>query len=97
MRTMTGPRPVRFRKIKSLALTALLLTVAFLAGAVAERTNPFLQDAAALVPVVLEEIRDFFREQVFFKVNAAAEQLKWATVIALLIITESPGSLIRGP
>lgn len=90
-------RPAKTGKIKSLFLTALLLVMAFLGGAVAERTAHFLQDLTAALPAALEEMKIFLRERVIFKISAAAEQLKWAAVITLAVITEPLSCLIRGP
>lgn len=97
MRTISVYRPTKTKKIKSILLTALLLVTAFLAGAVAEKTAHFLQDVMEAAPVVLEEIKSFFRERVIFKVNAAAEQLKWAAVIIISIFHEAGSRVIRGP
>lgn len=97
MRTMADYRPVKFKKIKSLALTVLLLAMAFFAGAVAEKTAHFLQDVMAVAPVALDGMKTFFRERFVFKVNTAAEQVKWAAAITFSIITEPVSYLIRGP
>ena len=97
MRTITEYRPARSKRWKSLFLTALLLTMAFLAGAIAEKTVHFLQDVKAALPAAQEEIKVFFRERVIFKLQAVADQVKWAAVITLLIVREYPSSLIRGP
>lgn len=97
MRTISDYRPVRFKKIKSLLLTALLLAMAFLAGAAAEKTAHFLQDVMVLAPVALDGVKTFLRERVVFKVNTVADQIKWAAVITLSIITEPVSCLIRGP
>ncbi len=54
MRTISVYRPTKAKKMKSLLLIALLLATAFLAGAVAEKTVHFLQDAIEAVPVALK-------------------------------------------
>lgn len=97
MRTIYDYRPVRFRKIKSLLVTVLLLAMAFLAGAAAEKTAHFLQDVMDVAPVALDGVKTFLRERFVFKINAAADQVKWGAVITFSIITEPVCYLIRGP
>ncbi|MCL6635623.1 MAG: hypothetical protein K6T29_07630 [Peptococcaceae bacterium] len=97
MRAVSGYRPARMIKIKSLLLTALLMAMAFLAGAVAEKTAHFLQDAAAALPAVLDGIKTFLRERFFFKFNAAVDQARRTAAIILAMATEQASCLIRGP
>jgi len=87
----------RAGKIKLLFLVALLLTMAFLGGAVAERTAHFLQDVIAALPDVLDGTKAFLRERIIFKIRDAADQLKWAAAITFAIIVEPASQLIRGP
>lgn len=97
MRVISDYRPARFKKVKSLFVMALLMVMVFLAGAAAEKTAHFLQDVINAVPVALDGMKTFLRERLIFKVNAAADQIKWATVITLSIIMEPLSYLIRGP
>lgn len=99
MKTITVYRPTKTKKFKSLLLVALLLVMAFLAGAVTEKSAHFLQDVIAAAPVVLDEVKAFLRERIIFKVDKAVEQVKWAAVIIISIITQagSGSHVIRGP
>ncbi|NLI14295.1 hypothetical protein [Pelotomaculum propionicicum] len=97
MRAITVYRPNKAKKVKSLFLIALLLAAAFLAGAIAEKTAHFLQDVTAAAPVALDRMKSFLRERFIFKINTAAEQLKWAAVIIITIANETGSHVIRGP
>jgi len=78
-------------------LTALLVAMAFLAGAVAEKTAHFMQDVVLAAPIMLDQAKEFLQQRVIFKVNTAAEQLKWAAVIIISIVKGSGNYVIRGP
>lgn len=100
MRAVSEYRPFRFKKMKSLLLTMLLLAMAFLAGAAAEKSAHFLQDVMAVAPVALDGVKSFIRERFIFKVNAVADQFKWAAAITLAIVSDPVAhliGLIRGP
>lgn len=97
MRTVSVYRPVRKKRTKAVFLIALLLAMSFLAGAVTEKTVHFLQDVIAAAPVALDGIKEFFKERFFFKINPAADQIKWATVIIISILTDYRHHSIRGP
>jgi len=49
--------------------------------------------------VVLDEVKAFLREKIIFRVGKAVEQVKWAAVIIISIITHagSGSHVIRGP
>lgn len=87
----------RNKKIKSVLLVALFLAIAFLAGAVAERTGHILQEAEAVLPGILDGTELFLREKIFIKVVDIVEQIKLFVVITSLIIKEFFSGLIRGP
>lgn len=98
MKTITVYRPTtKTKKAKSLFLVALLLVMAFLAGAVTEKTVPFLQDVIAAAPVAFERAVSFLREKIIFKVGPVAEQAKWSAVIIISIIMQAGSQVIRGP
>ena len=97
MKPITVYRPTKTRKAKSLFLVALLLIMAFLAGAVTEKSAHFLQDVIAAAPVALDKAKTFLQEKVIFKVGAAAEQAKWSAVIIISIIMQAGSHVIRGP
>jgi len=97
MRTTSNYRPMGFNKLKTIFFTGLLLAVAFLSGAVVEKSEGFLQDMMMVAPVVLDEIREFFHEQFYIKVNTAAGCLKWGSIITLTIFEHRLNYLIRGP
>ena len=97
MKTVTVYRPTKAKKAKSLFMVALLLVMAFLAGAVTEKSVHFLQDVIAAAPVVLNEMKTFFREKIIFKVGVMAEQIKWSAVIIISIIMQTGTHVIRGP
>jgi len=97
MKIVSRNKPVGFNKIKTVLFTALLLTIAFISGAAVERSDHFLQDLYAIAPVVFDEIKTFFREQIIIKVNTAAGFLKWGSVITLSIFECHLTYLIRGP
>lgn len=97
MRAVSDYRPSKTRKVKTLFLTLLLLAMAFLAGAAAEKTAHFLQDVVAAAPVALDGFKTFLRERVIFKVKATADQAKWAVAISFAIAREYLSCLIRGP
>ncbi|MCG9966843.1 hypothetical protein L9W92_02055 [Pelotomaculum terephthalicicum JT] len=97
MRTVLKYKAVGFNKTKTIFLTALLLLISFISGAMLERSDNFLQDIYAIAPVVLDEVKTFFREQVFIKVNSTVGCLKWGSVITLSIFERSLAGLIRGP
>ncbi|MDF9407737.1 MAG: hypothetical protein A4E52_01185 [Pelotomaculum sp. PtaB.Bin013] len=97
MRTVLKYKSVGFNKIKTIFFTALLLSIAFLSGALVERSDHIIQDIYATAPVVLDEIKTFLHEQVIIKVNSTAGYFKWGSVITLSIFERSLASLIRGP
>jgi len=97
MRTASSYKPVGFNKLKTIFFTCLLLAVAFLSGAVVEKSEGFLQDMMAAAPVVLDKIKEFFHEQFYFKVSTAVGCLKWGSVITLTIFEHRLSYLIRGP
>lgn len=90
-------RSVGFNKLKTIIITALLLFLAFLAGAIVERTDNFLQNITVIVPVAIEEVKAFFSEQLILEVNTVAECLKWGSIITILIFEHHLTGLIRGP
>ena len=97
MKTITVYRPTKTKKAKSLFLVALLLVMAFLAGAVTERSAHFLQDVIAAAPVALDGVKSFLRERIIFKVGTVVDQVKWSAVIIISIIMQSGFHAIRGP
>ncbi|NLJ76320.1 MAG: hypothetical protein GX325_03565 [Peptococcaceae bacterium] len=97
MKTVTVYRTTKTKKAKSLLLVALLLTMAFLAGAVTEKSIHFLQDVMVAAPVALNELKVFFREKIIFRVGAVIEHLKWSTVIMTSILMQTGSHIIRGP
>lgn len=97
MKTIAVYRPTKTKKAKSLFLVALLLVMAFLAGAVTEKSAHFLQDVIAAAPVALDEVKAFLRERIIFKVGSVVEQVKWSAVIIISIIMQSGSHVIRGP
>jgi len=88
---------VGFNKIKTIFFTALLLAIAFLSGALLERSDHIIQDIYTTAPLVLNEIKTFLHEQIIIKVNSTAGYFKWGSVIALSIFERSLTGLIRGP
>lgn len=97
MKTIAVYRPTKAKKAKSLFVVALLLVMAFLAGAVAEKSAHFLQDIIAAAPVALDEVKAFLREKIIFKVGTAVDQAKWSAVIIISIIMQAGSHVIRGP
>ncbi len=97
MKTVTVYRPTKAKRVKSLFLAALFLVMAFLAGAVTEKSAHFLQDVIAAAPFALNELKMFFKEKVIFKVGTVAEQAKWSAVIIISIIMQKGVHVIRGP
>lgn len=97
MRTVLKYKSVGFNKIKTIFFTALLLSISFISGALIERSDHILQDIYMTAPVVLDEIKTFFREQIIIKVNSTVSYFKWGSVITLSIFERSLASLIRGP
>lgn len=97
MKTIAVYRPTKAKKAKSLFVVALLLVMAFLAGAVTEKSAHFLQDIIAAAPVALDEVKAFLREKIIFKVGTAVDQAKWSAVIIISIIMQAGSHVIRGP
>ncbi len=97
MKTIAVYRPTKAKKAKSLFVVALLLVMAFLAGAVAEKSAHFLQDVISAAPVALDEVKAFLREKIIFKVGTAVDQAKWSAVIIISIIMQAGSHVIRGP
>lgn len=97
MKTITVYRPTKTKKAKSLFMVALLLVMAFLAGAVTEKSAHFLQDVIAAAPFALNELKSFLREKIIFKVGTVVEQVKWSAVIIISIIMQEGSHVIRGP
>jgi len=98
MKTVSKYRPhAGFNKIKTVFFTALLLSIAFISGAVVERSDHFLQDIYTIAPAVFDEVKTFFREQIIIKVNSTAGFIKWGSVITLSIFEDRLACLIRGP
>lgn len=97
MKTITVYRPTKTKKAKSLFLVALLLVMAFFAGAVTEKSAHFLQDVIAAAPVALDGVKSFLRERIIFKVGPVVDQVKWSAVIIISIIMQSGSRVIRGP
>ena len=97
MRVIADYRPSKLKRIKSLFLTALLLATAFFAGAIAEKTAHFLQDVIEVLPVAMEELKTFLRDNMIFKLNVPVDQLKWSVAIIVPILKDYIPSFIRGP
>lgn len=97
MRAVSDYRPSKMKKLKNIFLTMFLLVMAFLAGAVAEKSADFLQDVMAAAPVALDGFKTFLRERVIFKVKNESCQVKWATATAFTAVQKHLSSLIRGP
>lgn len=97
MKTIAVYRPTKAKKAKSLFVVALLLVMAFLAGAVTEKSAHFLQDVIVAAPVALDEVKAFLRERIIFKVGTAVDQAKWSAVIIISIIMQAGSHVIRGP
>lgn len=97
MRTVLKYKAVGFHKTKTILFTALLLSLSFLSGAMLERSDQFLQNVSATMPIFLNELKTFFNEQVIIKFNSAASYLKWGAVITASIFEQSLSGLIRGP
>lgn len=97
MKTIAVYRPTKAKKAKSLFVVALLLVMAFLAGAVTEKSAHFLQDVITAAPVALDEVKAFLREKIIFKVGTAVDQAKWSAVIIISIIMQAGSHVIRGP
>ncbi|KUK82612.1 MAG: Uncharacterized protein XD97_0390 [Pelotomaculum thermopropionicum] len=90
-------RQPRIKKIKSLLLTALFLVMVFWAGAVAEKTGHITQNAKEVFPVLVEEVKTFFREKVILPADNYVAQIKFSAIITSLIAKECLAGFIRGP
>lgn len=90
-------RQPKIKKIKSLLLTALLLFMAFWAGAAVEKTGHIIQDVKAVFPVLVEEVKTFFREKVILPADNYVAQIKFSAIITSLIAKECLAGFIRGP
>jgi hypothetical protein len=97
MKTVMNYRQPGTKKIKSLLLTALLLVMAFWAGAAAEKTGHIIQSVKAVLPVLVEEAKIFFRERVILPADEYVAQIKFSVIITSLIAKESIAGFIRGP
>jgi len=97
LRTVSVYRPVKKRRTKAFFLIALLLAMSFMAGAITEKTIHFLQDVIAVAPFALDGIKEFFKDNFFFKINTAVDQIKWAAFIIISTLTDYRYHSIRGP
>ncbi|OPX88309.1 MAG: hypothetical protein A4E53_02091 [Pelotomaculum sp. PtaB.Bin104] len=97
MKPASNYRPVGFNKPKTILIMALLLVMAFLSGAIAERTDNIIQNLMVIIPPAIEELKAFFREQLIIKVNTLADCLKWGSIIIISIFEHRLSSVIRGP
>lgn len=97
MKTMARYRTTGFNKIKTVLFTALLLCIAFMSGAIVEKSNHFLQDVYVIAPAMFDEIKLFFREQIIIKIESTAGIIKWGSAITLSICQNHLIYLIRGP
>lgn len=97
MRVVSKYRPAGFNKIKTVLFTTLMLCLAFISGAMLERSDHFLQDIYTIAPVVLDEIKAFLHEQMIIRIESATGFLKWGSAITLSICQNHLIYLIRGP
>lgn len=97
MKTAPNYRPVGFNKLKTIIITIFLLLIAFLSGAIAERTDNIIHNMMVIVPAAVEDVKEFLQEQLIIKVNTLAECLKWGSVITVSIFEYHLNKLSRGP
>ncbi len=97
MRPVMNYQQPGIKKIKSLLLTALFLVMAFWAGAAAEKTGHIIQDVKGVFPVLVEEVKMFFQENVILPTDNYVSQIKFSAIITSLIAKEYFTGFIRGP
>ncbi|OPY58851.1 MAG: hypothetical protein A4E55_00582 [Pelotomaculum sp. PtaU1.Bin035] len=97
MRAVLNYKHAGFNKTKTILFTALLLTIAFFLGAMAEKSAHILQDIMVITPEALNEIKTFFSDKIILKVNTVTGCLKWGSIITISIFEHSLSCLIRGP